>query len=66
MSPSILSKLRCLAKDLGRDKRRKVTDQMTSIAEARAATREEVSKIREAAVQKIEAELTQLIQKAAH
>lgn len=44
----------------GRGKRRDVTKQLTSIAEARAATRKEVAKLREAAVSKIEAELSQL------
>ena len=63
MSPSIFKKL---LEHTGRGKRRDVTDQLTSIAEARAATRKEVAKIRDAAVSKIEAELSQLAQRATH
>lgn len=55
-----------LLEHTGRAKRRDVTQQLTSIAEARAATRKEVAKLREAAVSKIEAELSQLAQRANH
>ena len=55
-----------LLEHTGRGKRRDVTQQLTSIAEARAATRKEVAKLREAAVSKIEAELSQLAQRATH
>ena len=60
---SLLSKfIKCNS----RGKRRSVTEQLTSVAEARAATRKEVAKIRDAAVSKIEAELSQLAQRATH
>lgn len=59
--PSIFEKIINCA---SRKKRRNVTKQLTSVAEARAATRKEVAKIRDAAVSKIEAELSQLAHRA--
>jgi len=64
VNSNIYSRLKSMIHSIGREKRRCVDNKMKQVAEARAATREEVIKIRDAAVLKIEHELHQLSTRA--
>lgn len=61
--PGIKSLLKFLS-NTGRQKRRETAANIESIADARAKTRREINKLREAAVSQIESELSQLKLKA--
>lgn len=61
--PGIKSLLKFLS-NTGRQKRRETSANIESIADARAKTRKEINKLREAAVSQIESELSQLKLKA--